>query len=276
MSDTRNTKKSKKLHRTLSVTRSNARTAPLILISPNTEVTGDEFGGTAHSVSETYQRAVIRAGGLPVVLTGFAESAVIEECVRRCDGVLFTGGEDVNPRLYTKRLPAALRRTVRLDAGDRDERELMLVEEVFRQRKPLFAVCRGHQMVNVALGGSLVVDIASQLRGALNHRQMKRKSEVVHQARLTEGSLLANITGKRRLGVNSTHHQAVARVASVLRVTASSPDGVVEGLELKAGQQGLLPYFVTVQFHPERLAPRHAEHQALFDSFVRACAQSRN
>ena len=276
MSDTRNTKKSKKLHRTVSVTRSNARTAPLILISPNTEVTGDEFGGTAHSVSETYQRAVIRAGGLPVVLTGFAESAVIEECVRRCDGVLFTGGEDVNPRLYTKRLPAALRRTVRLDAGDRDERELMLVEEVFRQRKPLFAVCRGHQMVNVALGGSLVVDIASQLRGALNHRQMKRKSEVVHQARLTEGSLLANITGKRRLGVNSTHHQAVARVASVLRVTASSPDGVVEGLELKAGQQGLLPYFVTVQFHPERLAPRHAEHQALFDSFVRACAQSRN
>jgi len=249
--------------------------APLILISPNTEVKGNEFGDTAFSVSETYQRAIIQAGGLPLVLTGFASPEVIAECVNRCDGVLFTGGDDLDPKLYTKRLSPALRKTVSIEPGERDLRELMLVEEVFRQRKPLFGVCRGHQVVNVALGGSLVVDIASQISGAMNHRQMEKKSQIVHEARLTGDSLLAKITGKQHLGVNSTHHQAVARVAKPLRVTAASADGVVEGLELRPEELHLLPYFLTVQFHPERLAPRHTEHQALFDSFIRACARNR-
>src|ERR1700722_4296757 len=190
------------------------RNAPLILVSPNTEVKGDEFGDTAISLSETYQRAIIQAGGLPMVMTGFADAAVLAECVSRCDGVLFTGGEDINPKYYTKRLSPALRKTVNIEPGERDMREMLLVAEVFRQRKPLFGVCRGHQVVNVALGGSLVVDIASQIPGAIDHRQMSKRSEVVHEARLTEGSLLAKITGKRRLGVNSTHHQAVARVAT--------------------------------------------------------------
>lgn len=254
---------------------SRLRKAPLILISPYTEVKGSEFGDTTHSISETYQRAIIQAGGLPLVMTGFAAPEVIAECVHRCDGVLFTGGEDIDPKFYTKRMSAALRKTVKIEPGERDLREMILVDEVFRQRKPLFGVCRGHQVVNVALGGSLVVDIAAQLPEALNHRQMEKRSEVVHEARLTEGSLLAKITAKQRLGVNSTHHQAVARVAKQLRVTAASADGVVEALELKLEDSQLLPFFLTVQFHPERLAPRRPEHQALFDSFVRACARNR-
>jgi putative glutamine amidotransferase len=254
---------------------SKLKQAPVILISPSTEVKGSEFGDTSFSISETYQRAIIQAGGLPLVLTGFASAEVIAECVHRCDGVLFTGGDDVNPKFYTKRLTPALRKTVSIEPGERDLREIILVDEVFRQRKPLFGVCRGHQIVNVALGGSLVVDIASQVEGALNHRQMEKKSQVVHEARLTGDSLLAKITGKRHLGVNSTHHQAVARVAKPLRVTAASADGVVEGLELRVEELHRLPYFMTVQFHPERLAPRHPEHQALFDSFIRACARNR-
>jgi putative glutamine amidotransferase len=255
---------------------SSLKQAPLILISPNTEVKGDEFGDVSISLSETYQRAIIEAGGLPVVMTGFANQEVLAECVRRCDGVLFTGGDDVNPKYYTKKLSPALRKTVSIEPGERDLRELLLVEEIFRQRKPMFGVCRGHQIVNVALGGTLVVDIKSQIEGALNHRQMEKKSEIVHEARLTVDSLLAKITGKRHLGVNSTHHQAVARVAKSLRVTAASEDGIVEGLELRVEERHRLPYFMTVQFHPERLAPRHPEHQALFDSFIRACARNRN
>lgn len=256
--------------------KSDLRKAPLILISPNTEVKGDEFGDTSISLSETYQQAVLRAGGLPLALPGVASRELMAECVRRCDGVLITGGDDVNPRLYTKRLSPELRRTVSLQPGDRDQRELMLIDEVFRQRKPVFGICRGHQIMNVALGGSLVVDIKTQVAGALNHRQMKKKSEVVHEARLTGDSLLAKITGKQQLGVNSTHHQAVGRVAKPLRVTAASGDGVVEALELKREEARLLPYFMTVQFHPERLAPRHPEHQELFNSFTRACLMNRN
>jgi len=246
------------------------------LISPSTDVKGSEFGDMSFSISETYQRAIIQAGGLPLVMTGFAAPGVIAECVHRCDGVLFTGGDDVDPKFYTKRLSPALRKTVTIEPGDRDLREMILVEEIFRQRKPLFGICRGQQIVNVALGGSLVVDIASQVAGAMNHRQMEKKSRIVHEARLTGDSLLAKVTGERRLGVNSTHHQAVARVAKPLRVTAASADGVVEGLELRVEELHLLPYFMTVQFHPERLAPRHPEHQALFDSFIRACARNRN
>ena len=250
--------------------------APLILISPNTEVKGDEFGDTSISLAETYQQAVIDAGCLPLVLPNAANREVIAECVRRCDGALFTGGDDINPRLYTKKLSPALRKTVTIEPGERDLRELILVDEIFKQRKPVFGICRGHQIINVALGGTLVVDIPSQIPGAINHRRPDKKSQIVHEARLTAGSMLAKITRKQRLGVNSTHHQAVGRVAKPLQVTALSDDGIVEAMELRPEEADLLPYFLTVQFHPERLARRHPEHQELFNAFGRACVRHRN
>ena len=249
---------------------------PLILISPSVETKGHEFGDTSISLSETYQHAVLAAGGVPLVLPCLSGRELIQECVTRCDGILFTGGDDVDPRLYTKRLPRKLARTVTIAVGDRDLREFILIDEAFRQRRPVFGICRGIQVINVALGGTLVVDIRMQVPGALRHQQMSKKSQIVHQARLTEDSMIAKITGKQNLGVNSTHHQAVGCVAEPLQVTAQSDDGVVEALELKGDAAHLLPYFMTVQFHPERLAPRYPEHQALFDSFVRACMMNRN
>jgi putative glutamine amidotransferase len=255
--------------------KSDFKRAPLIFVSPNTEVKGDEFGDMSISLSETYQRAIMVAGGLPLTMPGLVSREMVAECVRRCDGVLFTGGDDVDPAIYSKKVSPELRKTVTLDHA-RDLREFMLVDEIFRQRKPVMAVCRGHQVMNVALGGTLVVDIATQIPGALNHRQMEKKAEVVHEARLTGDSLLAKITGKQNLGVNSTHHQAVDRVAKSLRVTAASDDGIVEAMELRREDAGLLPYLMTVQFHPERLAPRRREHQELFNSFIRACARNRD
>jgi putative glutamine amidotransferase len=256
--------------------RKGLKDAPLILISPETELKGDEFGDTSISLSETYQRAAIRAGGLPLALPCVASPEALAECVRRADGILLTGGNDINPRLYGGAISRALAKTVETATRERDLRELILVDEIFRQRKPVFGICRGHQILNVALGGTLVVDIAQQVPGAINHKRFDRKGEVVHAARLTPGSLLAKIVGKQRLGVNSTHHQAVGRVADALTVTAAADDGIVEALELKPGNADLLPYLMTVQFHPERLAARHPEHQALFDGFVRACKVNRN
>jgi putative glutamine amidotransferase len=198
---------------------------------------------------------------------------LIAECVRRCDGVLLTGGEDVDPRLYANGLPARLRKTVTVtpDGGERDLRELLLIDEVFQQRKPLLGVCRGHQMLNVALGGTLVVDVRTQLPKAINHRRMDRRSELVHEVRLTETGVLAKITGSKSLGVNSTHHQAVGRVAPLLQVIARSDDGVVESMQLKPSQARMLPFLLTVQFHPERLADRYPEHRAIFTAFTQAC-----
>ena len=251
---------------------------PLILISPSIESKGEEFGDLSISLSETYQEALMAAGGVPVAMAASVSREVVAQSVARSDGVLLTGGEDVDPKLYGKRLPPRLRRTVTLtaDGGARDLRELMLVDEVFRQRKPLLAICRGHQVVNVALGGTLVADIARQLPGAMRHRRMDKRSEVVHEVRLTDDSLLAKIAGRQMLGVNSTHHQAVARVAPPLMIAARSADGVIEGLELKPDAARWLPFFLTVQFHPERLADRYAEHSAIFRAFTRACVLSRN
>ena len=250
---------------------------PLILVSPNIEKKGDEFGDMSLSLAETYQLALMGAGGIPLVMPATASRRVIAECVRRVDGVLLTGGEDVDPALYAKRLPANLRRTVTVtpDGGARDLREVMLVDEVFRQHKPLLAICRGHQLLNVALGGTLVVDVASQVPGAFNHRQPNKKCEVVHDVDLTEDSLLAKITGRRTVGVNSTHHQAVGRAADPLVVTGRSADGVVEVLQLKPEVAHLLPFLLSVQFHPERLQERYPAHRAIFKAFTRACAANR-
>lgn len=244
---------------------------PLILISPNIEKKGDEFGDLSISLSETYQQVLMGTGAIPWALPATVSRGLIAECVRRCDGVLLTGGEDVDPRLYANGLPARVRKTVTVtpDGGERDLRELLLVDEVFRQRKPLLAICRGHQVLNVALGGTLVADIRRQMPKAINHRQMDRRSEMVHQVQLTETGLLARIAGRKSLGVNSTHHQAVGRVAAPLQVIARSDDGVVESMQLK--QSRMLPFLLSVQFHPERLANRYPEHRAIFTAFTQAC-----
>ena len=247
---------------------------PVVLVSPNIEKKGDEFGDLSTSLSETYQQALMRAACLPLALPATVSRECIANCVGRCDGVLLTGGEDIDPVIYGAKLSPHLRSKVTLtpDGGARDLRELILIEQVFEQRKPLLAICRGHQVLNVALGGTLVVDIPTQLPGALNHRRMDKRSQVVHEVRLTESSILAKIVGKLVLGVNSTHHQAVGKIAGPLAATAASLDGVVEGLELKSEATGALPFLLSVQFHPERLAASYAEHQAIFNAFALACS----
>jgi len=249
---------------------------PVILISASTEKRGVEFGDVSISLSENYPKAILAAGGLPLILSCTLDQQLIAESVRQCDGVLLTGGDDVNPDIYWPQTPSRLRRTVGPLDQRRDFRELLVIEEVFRQKKPLLAICRGHQLLNVALGGTLLVDIRKQIPRAVNHVRSDKKSAVVHEVQLTPDSLLARISGALRIGVNSSHHQAVDQVAGPLRVTARGDDGVVEGLELRPETQAWLPYLVAVQYHPERLEQRHGEHRKLFISFTQACGRSRN
>src|SRR5450631_1996744 len=246
---------------------------PLILITSSFELRGVEFSDLSISLSLRYVKAILAAGGLPLIAPATTDSALLAEVVRRVDGVLLTGGDDINPDLYTKNLPRAVRKTVEQtpDGGGRDWRELVLIHEVFRQRKPLLAICRGHQMLNVALGGQLIADIRQQVPGALNHQRLDLAGKIVHEAALTAGSLLAKITGKRVLGVNSSHHQAVLQPAEPLVATARSSDGIVEAMELKPDAARRMPFLLGVQFHPERLVGKHAEHRAIFRSFIQAC-----
>jgi putative glutamine amidotransferase len=244
---------------------------PLILISPSTQKRGVEFEDNSVSLSNQYCLAVGTAGGLPWIAPAIPARRLVAESVARCDGVMLTGGDDLQTELYAPKLNGKLKKTVSEPEPDRDLFELMLVEESFRQQKPLFAICRGHQLVNVAFGGTLIVDIPSQIPGALEHRRLDRKNYIVHDAELTDGSLIATIARDKKLGVNSSHHQAIAELADPFVATARSSDGIIEGMELKPGA-ARLPFFLAVQFHPERLYARYAEHLRLFQHFVRACA----
>ncbi len=250
--------------------------APLILITPSTDRKGVEFHDYSLSLSDAYPRAIQAAGGVPWILAGTPTREVIAESVRRADGVLLTGGDDVHPDLYAPKMPEKLRKTVSEADPARDWAELVVIEEVFKQRKPMLAICRGQQILNVAFGGDLIVDIPSQVPGALGHKRLDLKSKVVHDIGLEADSLLARLFGRRSIGVNSTHHQAVGRIAKPFRATAMSSDRIVEALELNLAESGLLPYLLAVQFHPERLLDGHPEFLALFRSFTGASAAQGN
>jgi putative glutamine amidotransferase len=248
---------------------------PLILVSPSIEKRGVEFHDLSASLSLRYNHAVLQAGGIPVTVPTTIDRDTLAEAVRRTDGVLLTGGDDINPALYEKKVPRRLLATVAQtpDGGERDLRELILIEEIFQQRRPVLAICRGHQMLQVAFGGRLLVDVAQQLPGALNHTRLDKPLETVHEVTLTPGSLVSKICNAPVLGVNSTHHQAVLEPAEPFVATARSHDGVVEAMELKSEWAGLLPFLLGVQFHPERLVQKHARYRAIFEKFVTACVK---
>jgi len=242
---------------------------PVVLISPSTQKNGAEFGDLSLSLSECYTNAILAAGALPCIMPPTTSRQVIAELVSRCDGVLLTGGDDIQPGLYCDALPPELAKTVGDVDRPRDVWELELINETFQQRKPYLGICRGHQLLNVSLGGTLIVDIATQVPNALNHRQFDKKAEPVHNAAMTPGSLLANLIGAAEVGVNSTHHQAVGTVAKALQATAITADGVIEAVELKDPSQ--LPFLLAVQFHPERLFDRFEAFLRIFTGFTQAC-----
>jgi putative glutamine amidotransferase len=251
------------------------KSRPVILITASTQEHLGKFMDFSLRLSQKYSLAILAGGGVPWVLPAVPEKGFIWESVRRCDGVLLTGGADVNPILYCDKLPPCLKRTVQPAAPERDLFELLLLEALFRQSKPLLAICRGQQILNVALGGTLLVDINTQMPQALNHNRPKAESRLVHRLVLAPGSRLATIARGDFMDVNSTHHQAVDRLAQPLRATGLSADGVIEGVELRPEAAGLLPYLLGVQFHPERLYDHSLVHLQIFKDFVRACRAPR-
>lgn len=248
---------------------------PVILVSAHTEKQGTELPDAGISLSDRYSESVLAAGGLPLVLPCTSHRDAIEQAVKQADGVLLSGGEDVAPELYRAETPADLLDTVVPADGGRDAFERALIESTLSHRRPVLAICRGQQILNVVLGGDLIVDIPLQCPGNVGHNRMAQRLEPVHDVEILRGSLLARVTGVERMGVNSTHHQAVGRVAPGLRVVARSADGIIEALEADGGVESPvrgLPYLLSVQFHPERLSDRLEPHRRIFDSFVAAAA----
>jgi putative glutamine amidotransferase len=217
------------------------------------------------SVTEAYVQAILRAGGLPVLLPVGLSSPFLASLRGRLQGIIFTGGGDIDPaRFHGIQHP----RVYDID-HDRDTMEITLVNQAAAEGLPFFGICRGAQMVNVALGGSLYTDIHDQLGGSLRHDWYPDypRDHPAHAVELVAGSRLADILGSKVVQTNSLHHQGLLDIAPGLKVTAHAPDGLVEAVELPHHTFGL-----AVQWHPEWL-PEDAAMQALFRAFVAAASQ---
>lgn len=220
------------------------------------------IGITPCSAIRDYVESVKRAGGDPIVLHNSDNPA---DVLARVDGVLLTGGADVDPALYGQ------------DPHDRtevdpnrDRFELPLARAALAGDTPLFAICRGVQVMNVAAGGTLVQDLPSQTSSELRHSIEVPKSHLAHTVQIEAGSRLAGAMGDAQItacSVNSRHHQAVATVAPAFVVSAVSPDGVIEAIERPSGA-----FCIGVQWHPENFW-QTGEFDQLFHSFIDSALQ---
>ena len=233
---------------------------PVVLVTTTSEV----LRAVARVHTNTaYVHALEQAGCAPLLLPPLAGDAAVSAALRAANGVLLTGGEDVDPAHYGAERQAAT------DAANaaRDATELRLVAGARHRRTPLLAICRGVQLLNVACGGTLVQHLPDEYPRTLDHAPSVPRHHRAHEVAVDAGSRLAAALGVTRLAVNSLHHQAVHRVGAGLRVSARSSDGVVEGLE--AEHTGW--WAVGVQWHPEELVDDEQPwDRALFAAFARA------
>lgn len=243
---------------------------PLIAVTPDyQEKTG---GRIAASLNKEYTDALLAAGGLPFVLPFTDDEAALDAMLARADGLLLTGGGDVDPALYGTTMPEAVKPTLKIANPIRDKMEMFLTRRVLKDgRQPLLGICRGCQVLNVAGGGTLILDIPTTFGAKLDHRQSARMSGPVHEILVQPKSRLASLIGGGKLAVNSSHHQAVRDVAPKFNLVAhSTGDGVVEAIELDDKQ-----FVVGVQWHPERLYTDHKHALALFRALVEAATAAR-
>ena len=223
------------------------QTAPLIGISCGRSSTG------AVNLSSAYTDAIARAGGIPVVLPIIDDPALAENLLDRLAGVVFSGGPDLDPAEFGEEI---LNETVSIDAV-RDRSDLLFARAALASGKPVLAICRGEQLINVVLGGTLVQDIPTQVDTVIKHSGGTR-----HRIGVEKESVLYALFGEDSLTVNSSHHQAVKDPAPGVRVTARADDGIVEAYEY--GNQ-----VIAFQFHPEGLARTDDAWLAPFRYFIK-------
>jgi len=208
-----------------------------------------------------YLKGIEAAGGIPITLPLTGEAAVARQLCETIDGVLFTGGHDVSPALYGQK---------KLDVCDqgcaeRDDTERLLFLETLRLDMPALGICRGIQLFNVLLGGSLYQDIPLQTRGKVIHAQKHPYCQPSHIVKLVSGTPLHTLLRESSISVNSCHHQGICALASELAIMAQAPDGLAEAVYMP-----VKTFVWAVQWHPE-FALNDPVSRALFSEFVLAC-----
>lgn len=208
--------------------------------------------------NDDYIQAVSRAGGVPVVLPIVDSKEEILAQVELLDGLIMMGGHDIDPDLYAEEPTAKLG----FIYPRRDRFDLELINVARNKKMPMLGICRGHQMINVAFGGTLYQDLSEIKECKLSHVQKSFCFEPVHKINVAEGTKLFNLVGAQ-MRVNSFHHLAVKDLAKDFVVSAMSNDNVIEAIEYTKDQ-----YVMGVQFHPEMMSSRNEQAQKIFDGLV--------
>lgn len=241
--------------------------APLIrpLIGITSSISQNKTGSTLCEVGQAYVHAIRRAGGLPMVIPVGVNLAELDALIGRLDGVLFTGGGDIGPQYFEGQAHPKVYGV----NSERDQLEFTLLKLALQADLPLLAICRGIQVLNVGLGGSLYTHIQDQLPKAIKHDWYPDypRHKLAHPISIPNGSKLHTIFGAEEVPVNSLHHQGIARIGQGLKVTATAPDRLVEAVEVKDAR-----FALGVQWHPECL-PEAPAMQALFRAFIEACEE---
>ena len=234
---------------------------PLIGITPAYNTTKMQY-----DLPPSYTNAIIKSGGIPVILPYTSDPEIMQQLVDTCDGFLYSGGHDVAPWVYGADPWYGLD----ILAPLRDMTEVALFKPAFASKKPMFGICRGMQMINCCLGGTLYQDLPTDYvkPEEILHCQKEIPVKPTHGVQIVSGSPLEKIAGLTEIQVNSFHHQAVKDLGKGLQVTATASDGMIESAYLPDH-----PYLCLVQWHPEELFPHCKVSQALFEHFVKACAK---
>lgn len=228
------------------------------IIGITVDISDDE---KQYEVPATYSAAVAKAGGLPVLLPFRADLALISQYVDLIDGMLFTGGDDLDARAWGEENHPKIKPV----HPQREKFERALMAEVEKRRTPTLGICLGSQLMNVYRGGTMIQflpDSVADRKNGIEHRRMDKTTENRHPVILEPTSTVAKLLGKTEVLANSSHKQSVGKVGRGLRIIGTSPDGVIEGVEDPS-----LPLWLGVQWHPERLVGE-AEHESLFQLLV--------
>lgn len=214
------------------------------------------------SLGESYIQAVLNAGGIPLAVPPGLTGEALETVFSHLDGILFTGGADVDPARFNGRPHP---RVYGIEQG-RDAVEIRLVQMAAERGKPFLGICRGIQVINVALGGTLFTDISDQKENSLRHDYYPDipRNYLAHAVAVQGASRLCDVLGGESVEVNSLHHQGIEQVAQVLQPVAYAPDQLVEAVELPGH-----PFGLGVQWHPEWLQ-EHEPQRKLFRAFIQA------